>query len=108
MKARIPKCLVPSDQRALVEIQADYPETKKVATGVIKRCPRCARVGWVFHMPLECGGSFGIVWSGPGHVRAACHIPGVREGWPDYDVDVTLTELLDPDFGCGNCGPDFE
>lgn len=63
-------------------------------TGLLKKCPRCGRLGVVaFNDDTK---DFTIAWEGP---------PRNREGATrDVDMLVTLNLLLSPEFGCGYDG----
>jgi len=71
--------------------QAEKHYGPVAASGLTKLCPRCDRVGWVFHRGND---AVLVVWEGAARNRGRPHIDAI-----------TVRVLLSPEFGCHGCAP---
>jgi hypothetical protein len=76
------------------------PDPGELATGLLKRCPRCGKLGDVFleeRRDPQDAHLATIRWRGP--------LPAIAK-WVDAsntDIAVPLNQLFRTDFGCGRC-----
>jgi hypothetical protein len=99
-----------SVEEALDHLQHDYPGSNFARTGLKKVCPRCKRQGHVFlEVNRASGPRFAICWDGPSAL--AKDAQAIESGFAnpnavaDFDLGVTIEELLGPTFGCGYDAP---
>ncbi len=83
-----------SDRTRTARIGAALYQAEKhfgpvIASGLMKLCPGCDRIGWVFHRRDE---AVLVVWEGAHRDRERPHIDAI-----------TFRVLLSPDFGCHRC-----
>ncbi len=77
-----------------VELQNQFPDKTAIETGLLKKCPRCNRVGEVFMFNPQSDAEkrlpFAVVWP-------------PKTGRPfDFDVALDMGDLCSSNMGCGH------